>query len=301
MANSEKSKSTFKNVGKAIGQWFKHNLTIIILALLLAATIGWIARQYALDIKKSSEYEEMTAELADTRKKLDQNIKELEKKSTKLEETEAALAAANDHVDLLEDTTAALKRQVTGLSETAEALQNRVKELLNVQDSKPKITQSQLEEQINSIDELATLKYIYTNSSRKTGSLTWLWGWTLPFSDSSLLVTYDGTIKAGINLKEIKFDVNENGHTITVTLPKSKVLDNYIPQGTINVLEVKDGLFNPVTFDDYNQFISEEKKVMEAKAISLGILTDADKEAKVIIEAFLKGIPGIDSYKLTFK
>ena len=108
-------------------------------------------------------------------------------------------------------------------------------------------------------------------------------------------------IKAGIDLKEVTFAVNESDRAITVTLPKSRILDNNIPQETINVLEVKDGLFNPVTFTDYNQFISEEKKVMETRAIDLGVLTDADKEAKAIVEGFLKAIPGMDGYTLTFK
>lgn len=300
MPNLEKEQARLKGGLKAVQQWFRRNIAILVLVLLLAGAIGYIAWKYSSNVKKSIEYEEMKTELADTQKQLNQTSQELEKKAAKLEETEAALADANDHVELLEDTTAALKRQVTGQKENIAKLQNRIKELLHIIENE-EVTRSQLEEQINSIGELATLKYIYTNSSRKTGNLTWLWGWTVPFSDSSLLVTYDGTIKAGINLSEIKFEVNDSSHAITVTLPKSKVLDHNIPQETINVLEVKDGLFNPVTFDDYNKFIAEEKKVMEQKAIGIGILTEADKEAKAVIEALLKPIPGMDNYTLTFK
>lgn len=300
MPNLEKEQARLKGGLKAVQQWFRRNIAILVLVLLLAGAIGYIAWKYSSNVKKSIEYEEMKTELADTQKQLNQTSQELEKKAAKLEETEAALADANDHVELLEDTTAALKRQVTGQKENIAKLQNRIKELLHIIENE-EVTRSQLEEQINSIGELATLKYIYTNSSRKTGNLTWLWGWTVPFSDSSLLVTYDGTIKAGINLSEIKFAVNDSSRAITVTLPKSKVLDHNIPQETINVLEVKDGLFNPVTFDDYNKFIAEEKKVMEQKAIGIGILTEADKEAKAVIEALLKPIPGMDNYTLTFK
>ena len=74
-----------------------------------------------------------------------------------------------------------------------------------------------------------------------------------------------------------------------------------IPQETINVLEVKNNLFNQTTFNDYNKFISAEKSVMEQIAIDQGLLTQADEEAKNIIEAFLKTVPGIDQYKLVFK
>lgn len=300
MPNLEKEQARLKGGLKAVRQWFRHNIVILVLVLLLAGALGYIAWKYTSNVKKSIEYEEMKTELAETKKQRDQNAKELEQTSAKLKKTEEELSYANDQVELLNDSTAALKRQVTGQKENIAKLQNRIKELLHIIENE-EVTRSQLEEQINSIGELATLKYIYTNSSRKTGNLTWLWGWTVPFSDSSLLVTYDGTIKAGINLSEIKFAVNDSSRAITVTLPKSKVLDHNIPQETINVLEVKDGLFNPITFDDYNKFIAEEKKVMEQKAISIGVLTDADKEAKAIIEAFLKAIPGMDSYTLTFK
>lgn len=280
-----------------VRQWFKHHTTILVLGALLAAAVGAIAWQYTSGVEKSIKYKDMTEELDTTKKQLEQASTKLEETSANLEKTGAALSDANDQVELLRKTTEALKRQITGL----EAENTRLTELLNIKEEKPKITTDHLKEQVNSIGELATLKYIYTNASRKEGSLTWLWGWTLPFSDSSLLVTYDGMIKAGIDLKEVTFAVNESDRTITVTLPKSRILDNNIPQETINVLEVKDGLFNPVTFTDYNQFISEEKKVMETRAIDLGVLTDADKEAKAIVEGFLKAIPGMDGYTLTFK
>lgn len=283
-----------------VRQWFKHHTTILVLGALLVAAVGGIAWQYTSGVEKSIKYKDMTEELATATEQLEQTTTELEETSANLEKTGAALADADKQVELLKETTAALKRQVTGLEAENAGLQQQIADLLDVED-KSIITTDQLEEQINSIGELATLKYIYTNASRKEGSLTWLWGWTLPFSDSSLLVTYDGMIKAGIDLKEVTFAVNESDRTITVTLPKSRILDNNIPQETINVLEVKDGLFNPVTFTDYNQFISEEKKVMETRAIDLGVLTDADKEAKAIVEGFLKAIPGMDGYTLTFK
>ena len=96
-------------------------------------------------------------------------------------------------------------------------------------------------------------------------------------------------------------DVNEDARTITVHLPASRVTDNNIPQEGINVLEVKNSLFNEVSFDDYNEFISAEKMAMEEKAIALGILAEADKEAETVIRAFLNMVPGIDTYKLIFQ
>lgn len=135
-------------------------------------------------------------------------------------------------------------------------------------------------------------------AARREASKTWLWGWTLPFSDTSILVTCDGEVKAGIDFSAVKVDVNETTRTITATLPHSKVVNNNIPQETINVLEVKNNLFNEVTFDDYSAFISAEKPIMQEKAIEMGLLDDADREAEAIIRAFLSVLPGINSYTL---
>ena len=52
---------------------------------------------------------------------------------------------------------------------------------------------------------------------------------------------------------------------------------------------------------DYNRFISSEKIEMEKTAIGHVVLDEANEEAKAVIEAFLKNVPGIDQYRLIFK
>lgn len=203
-------------------------------------------------------------------------------------------------LELYKESTNALTQQVAGLNATKEDLNNQLEELLNVKESTPVITRDILEEQVSSLSELVTKKYMYRNASRQENDKTWLWGWTMPFSDTSLLATYDGTITTSIDLKGIKFNINENCKTIFVTMPPSKIFDHNIPQETINVVEVKDNLFNKVTFNDYNKFISAEKDVMEELAIKKGLLADANKEAKEIVKAFIQNLPGIDQYKLIF-
>ena len=102
-------------------------------------------------------------------------------------------------------------------------------------------------------------------------------------------------------MSEIKVEVNQETRTIIVTLPDSKITDNNIPQESIVVVEAKDGLFNEVTIDDYNSFISEQKIIMEQKAVERGLLEKADKEARKAIQTFLTLMPevnGEDGYKL---
>lgn len=165
----------------------------------------------------------------------------------------------------------------------------------------PVITSENLKVQLGPLQELVTQEYIYTNADKRESKDTWIFGWTRPFSENSLVITYDGTIKAGIDFGAIDIDVDEESRVITVTLPASRITENNIPQENITVVEVKNGFFNDITFDDYNEFISEQKSIMEQKAIERGLLTSADKQARVLIRDFLSSLPGMNTYTLTVK
>ena len=95
--------------------------------------------------------------------------------------------------------------------------------------------------------------------------------------------------------------VSESPRTITITVPTAEILGHDLPQETIKVLEVKNNLFNEITFDDYNEFIGAEKPVMEQKATERGLITEATNEAKMVIEELLQIIPGMGGYTLIVK
>lgn len=213
-------------------------------------------------------------------------------------ELEEALSEAEAQLQLRQDAANALEAKNSEQESLIESLQSDLESFLNIEDARPVVTGDQIEEQLSAISELVTQKYIYTRAARETSNKTWIWDWTMPFSDTSLLVMYDGEVKAGINFSAVKVDVNENERTITVTLPPSTIVNNNIPQESIEVLEVKESLFNEITFSDYNDFIASQKPAAEEKAIELGLLADADREAQTIVKAFLNMIPGVADYKL---
>lgn len=261
--------------------------SVISIALIVVAVV---AVQRAWNYSKlEKENKELQSSLSDSAKKLEE-----------LHETQERLTYTENQLNLYKESTNALTQQVSDLNAIKEDLNNQIEELLNVKESVPVVTRNDLEEQVSSLSELVTTKYFYRNATQKDDDKTWLWGWTMPFSDTSLLATYDGTITTSIDLKQIRFNVNQQTKVITVTMPKSKIFDHNIPQETINVLSVKDNLFNKISFNDYNKFISAEKGVMEEVAIERGLLIQADEDARNVVEAFLKTVPGIDSYTLKF-
>ena len=172
----------------------------------------------------------------------------------------------------------------------------------NEKKSLPVITSETVKAQLNTLSDLVTQEYVYTNAGKWEKDAKWIFGWSRPLSNSVIVVTYDGRIIAGIDMSRIQVIVSEDRREVTVSLPASKIVSHEIPQDAIDIVEVKDGLFNKVTLDDYNEFISSQQVVMEQKAINMGLLRQADDAAREAVRALLTAMPGIgdgqDEYKL---
>lgn len=195
-----------------------------------------------------------------------------------------------------------MKATIERQNEVIDGLTKDVKERDSIiKDNIPVITSETLKEKLSGLCDLVTEQYVYHNADKLEQDQSWLFGWKRPFSTKSILVTYDGVIKAGVDLSRVSPEVDEEKRTITIALPASRITDNNIPQESIEVLEVKNGIFNKVTIEDYNEFISQQKVVMQEKAIEQGILTEAEKNAQNVVKALLSAMPGVGEYTLIVK
>lgn len=166
------------------------------------------------------------------------------------------------------------------------------------------ITSDTVNEQLNSLGELVTVEYLYTNADKYENQnqvSVHKWNINLPFTTKSFLLAYDGRIKAGVDLQDVQIDIDENSHKITVILPKSEITSHEISEDDIRVFDEKDSVFNKITIDNYNDFVASQKDSMEQRAIDMGLLTSADENAKTVVYSFLSLIPGMDAYSLTIK
>lgn len=66
-------------------------------------------------------------------------------------------------------------------------------------------------------------------------------------------------------------------------MPKARILSHQIDKDSIETLDQKDGLFNPVKVEDVRNFDSISQDAMEERAIENGILDKAFENAKNII------------------
>ena len=173
-----------------------------------------------------------------------------------------------------------------------------------IHEALPVITDSLISEQLNALRELVTTEYLYTNSGKyeNQNQITIIGkDINIPFTGKRFIVAYDGRIKAGIDIGKTQIDIDEDARAITIALRKSEIVSHETFEDTLVVLDETNNVFNPISIENYNEFVSEQKDGMEKKAIERGLLTNADAEAKRMVQSFLSQIPGIDTYKLTIQ
>lgn len=173
-----------------------------------------------------------------------------------------------------------------------------------IHEALPVITDSLISEQLNALRELVTTEYLYTNSGKyeNQNQITIIGkDINIPFTGKRFIVAYDGRIQAGIDIGQAQIDIDEDARAITIALPKSEIISHETFEDTLVVLDETKNVFNPISIENYNEFVSAQKDSMEEKAIERGLLTNADAEAKRMVQSFLSQIPGIDTYQLTIQ
>ncbi len=123
----------------------------------------------------------------------------------------------------------------------------------------------------------------------------------MPFTDSKVIFSYDGRIKAGIDFGEVDVSVNELTKTITVKLPEVKILNSEVFNDSLIVYDEKNSPFNSFTFEDMNLSISELKKSAEETAIEKGFLETALENAENIIKTSISGFYDLKKYEVRFE
>lgn len=153
----------------------------------------------------------------------------------------------------------------------------------------PEISMSEIQQEIRQLGELATVEYFYTNAAR--------------FSEKSFVLKWDGTIKAGIDVNEIGIEPQEESRVLTVKLPAARILSHDPDLDSVEVVDQKNGLFDPVTVEDQTKFNAECEKAMEKKALERGLLEQAQENAKEVLRQLLQKLPGIreGGWKIEFQ
>lgn len=144
----------------------------------------------------------------------------------------------------------------------------------------PVLSSITVENQLQQISQLATVRYSYTNMGQFENSNEF-YGIKLPFTTKSFIVAYDGTITAGVDLTQAKVSVTDQ--KVTISLPAPQILSHEVDPNSLEVFDETTSIFNPITIEDYTGFQADQQGVMEEKAIQGGLLTQAKDQAETAI------------------
>lgn len=129
---------------------------------------------------------------------------------------------------------------------------------------------------INSICQLATTEYDYTyidefnNQSEINLFITKL---SVPLTNKYFVGAFEGTIKYGIDLNQIKkenIEINEDSKLITIEMPKVIKIGHETERTKFYAMD--NNLLNPFTPEDGENFKEVHKEDAEKRAFERGIL-----------------------------
>lgn len=144
-----------------------------------------------------------------------------------------------------------------------------------------------LESRLTGVSELASVSYTYTNMAQFESSNDF-YGVKVPFTTKSFILTYDGVIKAGVDLSEARVEVS--GTAVTVRLGAAKILSHEIEEDSVEIFDEKTSIFNPFTVEDFSSFQTDQKKAMEQRALDRGLLREARTRAEDSVRLLLEDV-----------
>lgn len=190
------------------------------------------------------------------------------------------------------------EEQISDLKKTVQDQQDQIADLLDdpivVNPVAPEINLDIITSEIQSISELATVEYLFTNAARFTDSKQFK-DWNIPFTEKSFMMKWDGLIKAGVKLDKIEIRVDEENMKITVAMPAAEILSYEVDNDSVEVLDEKDNVFNKLTISDKVDFDAKTEDAMKERAIENGLLDKAQKNAEMIISNLLTANEAIGS------
>lgn len=159
-----------------------------------------------------------------------------------------------------------------------------------------------LKESMEKNSELSTAKYLYTSSVSVTDQNTVdVFGTeaTLPFTDATYIFEFDGTIKAGYNIQDVKPYI-ENGSTVIIELPSPEILSH--ETSDVTCVYEQQNIANPLKAGEESKWIESQKAAMAERAESLGLYNEAQQNAKVTFESlFAEAIPEGTTLEVRFQ
>ena len=143
---------------------------------------------------------------------------------------------------------------------------------------------------VQALSELVTVKYVIEKVEVLEVPSENVVGQMLGSQNRMLLLAH-GVVKAGIDLDKLKpEDIQVNGSTITLTLPKPRITDMYLDESQTKVIDRTTGLLAPPTKDLEQQTRRNALDNIQRAARSTGILSEAEQRARGQLVTLFKSL-----------
>lgn len=141
-----------------------------------------------------------------------------------------------------------------------------------------------LENKLVDISELATLDYHYKDLAEYSDKKD-IKGITIPFTTTHFFITFEGDIKLGIDVSDIKIKETPSGFSVTV--PEAKILSHEIDSDSIEAFDEKYATFNKTTVTDYNEFVGTQQERIETEVLKKDYVQKAHENAVKLVADLL--------------
>ena len=162
------------------------------------------------------------------------------------------------------------------------------------------ITGDIVQDGLNDMGFLVTEEYWFTEVT-SFSSVKSVLGIELSITESNFLVSYDGSVTAGVDFSSIEIAKDDVLMTVDVTVPAAVIRTVSIDNDTMKCYSEKNGVGNPISVEDFNQSLVTLKQGAEQKAVERGVLERADENAEKLIRDFVGGLVDLTQYRLTYR
>ena len=110
------------------------------------------------------------------------------------------------------------------------------------------------------------------------------------YAATDMKIQYSGVVKMGPNMENMKLKLDNAAKKLTVRIPHSEILSHEIDEDSIQIIYIKNGVFNSVTPENTNQLRKDTKAKKEKSIKESGSLEQADQKAVEQITTFLNTV-----------
>lgn len=153
------------------------------------------------------------------------------------------------------------------------------------------VTVEDVKSKLKEMEELTTYCGKYTVTLGKDETRYFLDNIKVLGTTNSIVITADGIVKVGYDMKKVVTKVTDN--KIYIKLPEAQLNDNYVIWDTISCSETNN-ILNPIEFSQYQEIVDEiETKGLE-DVKTKGIYNTASENVKNIMNKFLSDFKGYE-------